>query len=525
MLRKPICYQQLTQFCRRVKRTYSKKEPTISRETSATNARVSEKSHASDADEPIVGLVNAIVDRQNPEDSFSGFGFDKQQGNAQSDDSTINEPLAVISSPDIRSNVPQTSQPTPFSDDPPMLLSRLATSHNLQNATVPNDGVIATSDKACMSTTESIIQPLSVKNKKDIIPSSPILPSQKDITHYFKKKPIISGLPTPVCSDEIEPDNVDSAVVSSPPTRTRGRRRLRMSRPPPLDERGSSGAYSSDNDRHLPQSGGRSTASKNRTNTTLSQTQLALGQTSFITCQSCKFYYNSALPTDRAAHTKFHNDHERGPRLDDFIRGKTIDTLWGPRLNNDGTVESVIIVHHKSPAIIQEYGQQVLTLADQYMHTMESPLIMTWSSKSRLYLHIKSGYVVALIAAHKISRAVPIFCTGSSEQELMAGGNEVDACIGVNKIWVHPRLQRTHLATRLLDEVRINFPSDLSRERPCVRRTDIAFTQPTEEGREFAIAYAKTREGESRKGAFAHPRFRYLQYDEEHPNGSRRSGM
>jgi len=58
---------------------------------------------------------------------------------------------------------------------------------------------------------------------------------------------------------------------------------------------------------------------------------------------------------------------------------------------------------------------------------------------------------------------------------------------GIARIWVHPDHRRSRIATKLLDCVRTNFFFGI-----VIKRGDIAFSAPTDDGRRFAKNYTRS---------------------------------
>ena len=66
----------------------------------------------------------------------------------------------------------------------------------------------------------------------------------------------------------------------------------------------------------------------------------------------------------------------------------------------------------------------------------------------------------------------------------MSGRESVPALCGINRIWVHSKHRRQGIASRLVDAARDNF---LYGRVLC--QNEIAFSQPTEDGRSFGKHY------------------------------------
>jgi len=58
---------------------------------------------------------------------------------------------------------------------------------------------------------------------------------------------------------------------------------------------------------------------------------------------------------------------------------------------------------------------------------------------------------------------------------------------GIARIWIHPDHRRRRIGTKLLDCIRTNFFFGI-----VIKRSDLAFSSPTDDGRQFFKKYTRT---------------------------------
>uniref|UniRef100_A0A2L2Y9C6 N-acetyltransferase ESCO1 n=1 Tax=Parasteatoda tepidariorum TaxID=114398 RepID=A0A2L2Y9C6_PARTP len=97
-------------------------------------------------------------------------------------------------------------------------------------------------------------------------------------------------------------------------------------------------------------------------------------------------------------------------------------------------------------------------------------------------------FVKGCLVAESITSASPVVLheTGTSKS-YYASSKTVHAICGINRIWVARKCRKQKIASRMVDCLRSNFILGL-----VVSLEELAFTDPTEDGMQFASSYTGT---------------------------------
>ncbi|XP_052442616.1 N-acetyltransferase ESCO2 isoform X2 [Carassius gibelio] len=215
------------------------------------------------------------------------------------------------------------------------------------------------------------------------------------------------------------------------------------------------------------------------------------GQKQFgaTTCGSCGMLYSTDSPEDNFQHTQFHQRFLDTIKFVGWKKERVVAEFW------DG---KIILVLPDDPKYATKKAEDVRRIADSELGFQQITLSSPSSAKTYLFIN-SDRMVVGCLVAENIRQAFRVL----EQQEKPKDMNKEDfmehhrawccstvsekAICGVSRIWVFSLMRRKGIATRLLDTVRTTFMygSHLTKE-------EIAFSDPTPEGKLFATKYCET---------------------------------
>jgi len=222
--------------------------------------------------------------------------------------------------------------------------------------------------------------------------------------------------------------------------------------------------------------------------TPLKQLTLNFGQKDRepIKCLECNLLYNSNDKEDSQFHKKIHAELET--------------TLKYTSLKG----EKIVQEYPDGKCIVIESGidsKQLINKSIQLLHYVDTQLGINEAKKqtnlkesTKIYLFVSNvaKKIVGLCMAEPIEQAFKIeyLNTNSSSFTYNNDSNSTgvrSAVCGINRVWVLSQFRRKHIASRLLDCVRINFLYFKS-----LHLNELAFSDPTENGQALAKQYTQT---------------------------------
>ncbi|XP_077076939.1 N-acetyltransferase ESCO2 isoform X1 [Siphateles boraxobius] len=215
------------------------------------------------------------------------------------------------------------------------------------------------------------------------------------------------------------------------------------------------------------------------------------GQKQFgaTSCGSCGMLYSTDSPEDNFQHTQFHQRFLDTIKFVGWKKERVVAEFW------DG---KIILVLPEDPKYATKKAEDVRRIADSELGFQQ--ITLSCPSSAKTYLFINSDrMVVGCLVAENIRQAFRVLEQPEKPKDM----NKEDfmerhrawccstvpekALCGVSRIWVFSLMRRKGIATRLLDTVRNSFMygSHLTKE-------EIAFSDPTPEGKLFATKYCQT---------------------------------
>ncbi|XP_006818358.1 uncharacterized protein LOC102806752 [Saccoglossus kowalevskii] len=215
---------------------------------------------------------------------------------------------------------------------------------------------------------------------------------------------------------------------------------------------------------------------------------LDLGQKRFgaTMCSTCGMVYSLAEPEDESDHIRFHKKFVECVKFPGWKKENVMQEF------HDGRI---IMVTEDDHRYAQRKVEDVRELVDTELGFLEGSLACKENGKAFLFISSEKK-VVGCCIIEKITKAYRVLTDtdqvspDSDEDKKRAwccSNDAVPAICGVSRIWVWGKMRRKKIATRLIDCVKCHFMYGCS-----LTNDDIAFSDPTPDGKMFATKYTST---------------------------------
>ncbi|XP_077366678.1 N-acetyltransferase ESCO2 [Festucalex cinctus] len=215
------------------------------------------------------------------------------------------------------------------------------------------------------------------------------------------------------------------------------------------------------------------------------------GQKQFgaVTCGSCGMVYSADNPEDNFQHEQFHQCLLDSIKFVGWKKERVVGEFW------DG---KIIMVMPDDPKYVIKKADEVRRIADNELGFQQ--VALSRPSQAKTYLFVNTDrMVVGCLVAESIQQAFRVLeqpdrSKDMSKDDFMerhrawcCSAVPEKALCGVSRVWVFSLARRQGVARRMLDAVRSTFlyGSHLTKE-------EIAFSDPTPDGKQFATAYCGT---------------------------------
>ncbi|XP_054910112.1 N-acetyltransferase ESCO2 isoform X2 [Poeciliopsis prolifica] len=215
------------------------------------------------------------------------------------------------------------------------------------------------------------------------------------------------------------------------------------------------------------------------------------GQKQFgaTTCSSCGMVYSADNPEDNFQHTQFHQRFLDSIKYVGWKKERVVAEFW------DG---KIILVLPDDPKYAVKKAEEVRRIADNELGFQQVTLSRPTQAKTFLFINT-DRLVVGCLVAEPIRQAYRVLEQPDQNKD-MTKDDFMDrhrawccstipeqALCGISRIWVFSLARRQAIATRMLDTVRSTFIYG-----SCLTKEEIAFSDPTPDGKLFATKYCNT---------------------------------
>ncbi|KAG2467739.1 N-acetyltransferase ESCO2 [Polypterus senegalus] len=208
-------------------------------------------------------------------------------------------------------------------------------------------------------------------------------------------------------------------------------------------------------------------------------------------CSSCGMVYTTGSTEDELQHTQYHQSILDRIKFVGWKKERVVAQYW------DGKIIQVL---PDDPKYAVKKADEIRTLADEELGFKQATL--SCPSKSMTYLFVSNEKtIIGCLVAEQIRQAFrvlnqPADANGSKANDIQeplrawcCSTKPVNAICGISRIWVFGLMRRKGIATRMVNTLRNTFiyGCQLSTE-------EIAFSDPTPDGKLFATKYCETPE-------------------------------
>ncbi|XP_078672392.1 uncharacterized protein LOC144911833 isoform X2 [Branchiostoma floridae x Branchiostoma belcheri] len=204
-----------------------------------------------------------------------------------------------------------------------------------------------------------------------------------------------------------------------------------------------------------------------------------------IVCETCGMLYTVGHADDEAAHQKYHHKFLNSVRFEGWKKEHVLATF------HDGRI---IMVLPDDPKYAIKKAEEVRVLVDNELGFIKGYSTTRSNCKTLLFIS-NDKRVVGCVIAEEISKAYRVLPSDSQPSPLppsparawCCDTRPVAAVCGISRVWTFRLWRKRKVASRLVDTLRSHFAFG------CIlSKDDVAFSDPTPDGRKFAESYCGT---------------------------------
>ncbi|XP_039378226.1 N-acetyltransferase ESCO1 isoform X1 [Mauremys reevesii] len=209
-----------------------------------------------------------------------------------------------------------------------------------------------------------------------------------------------------------------------------------------------------------------------------------------ISCNICGMLYTASNPEDETQHLLFHNQ---------FISAVKYVGWKKERILAEYPDGKIIMVLPDDPKYALKKVEEIREMVDNDLGFQQAPLMCYSRTKTLLFIsndkkvtgcliaeHIQSGYRVIEEKIPEVSSENEKIIFERQKAWCCSTSPEPALC-GISRIWVFSMMRRKKIASRMIECLRSNFIYG-----SYLRKEEIAFSDPTPDGKLFATQYCGT---------------------------------
>ncbi|XP_048337596.1 N-acetyltransferase ESCO2 [Sphaerodactylus townsendi] len=202
-------------------------------------------------------------------------------------------------------------------------------------------------------------------------------------------------------------------------------------------------------------------------------------------CKACGMVYSAANPEDEAQHVQYHQRFLEGLKYVGWKNERVVAEFW------DG---KIILVRQDDPKYATKKMEDVRELVDNELGFKQ--VALACPTHTQTYLFISVNKIVGCLIAEPVRQAFRVLSEAAESPTKNSLEHHRAWCCstkpekvvcGVSRIWVFSLMRRKGIARRLVDVVRRTFLFG-----SCLSTDEIAFSDPTPDGKLFAVKYCQT---------------------------------
>ncbi|NXH11159.1 ESCO2 acetyltransferase, partial [Bucco capensis] len=242
-----------------------------------------------------------------------------------------------------------------------------------------------------------------------------------------------------------------------------------------------------------PQASQRSKKAKELCKPSPDQMIIDAGQKHFgaVICKSCGMIYTAASPEDEAQHIQHHERFLEALRYLGWKKERVVAEFW------DG---KIVLILPTDPKYAVKKAEDVREIVDNELGFKQ--VALQCPAKTKIYLFVSNEkMIVGCLVAESIKQAFQVLSEGGAAVPSSPGQEVVQqqqrawrcstepqgALCGISRIWVLGPRRGKGIARRMVDVLRSTFMYG-----SYLSTTEIAFSDPTPDGKAFATKYCQT---------------------------------
>lgn len=211
------------------------------------------------------------------------------------------------------------------------------------------------------------------------------------------------------------------------------------------------------------------------------------GQKKFgaIQCSTCGMVYAASHPGDEQDHARHHKRFLAVIKFPGWKTERVVASFMDGR---------IIKITTADPQYSVKKVTDMLSIVDVDLG-FKAPNLGFSASKVAYFFVSDEEKIVGCLIAERISKAFRLIYDKEQKPDAIFGdglfytdSSPVPAVCGVSRIWTYAPMRRNGIATRLVDSLRATFVLGMNLDH-----SQVAFSDPTPDGRQFAFNYFKTK--------------------------------
>ncbi|XP_011402887.1 PREDICTED: N-acetyltransferase ESCO2-like [Amphimedon queenslandica] len=220
------------------------------------------------------------------------------------------------------------------------------------------------------------------------------------------------------------------------------------------------------------------------------QLHLDFGQKFFgpVQCKRCGMLYSYGQSQDELDHYEYHKKITSGIRFDGWKNERRVEAIESfDRVSSHPPMKDTRILL-VLPTDIKAHLKKIDSIIAHIDNELGISTTGTLNPNAKLLMCISNRKVVGCIVVESITEGFRIMSNDENNSSSWSCSEKSEpALMGVNKVWVFDSFRRKGIARKLLDAARHNF-----KPGHIIPKEAIAFTDPTVDGRHFAVSYCGT---------------------------------
>ena len=203
-------------------------------------------------------------------------------------------------------------------------------------------------------------------------------------------------------------------------------------------------------------------------------------------CKDCGMLFDMNDKHDNEMHLSYHKQRDNVLKYNTFKNEKIVkEYLEG---------KCIVIEPEFDARNVTKKAEDILRYVDSQLGirssltNLEKDVENKKPNSCKYYLFIHMNRIIGFCLAETISKAYKITFINDNMTSIDKS-EQLKAVCGISRIWVDSKYRRMKIASKMLDCVRLNYVY-----YQTLNLNDIAFSDPTENGRKLATSYFKTNE-------------------------------